>query len=315
MARSRSKRPISSHGGRRELRGCGRWFVALFLIVWGLGFGGGGVAAMGSDDGLFGFVFVAIGSLAILAGLGIALGWRTPWSRRGPLLDPALAAGRGEPPAASLFPVSGPAAAAPGPVTLRAGTRRGCVVLALWPFTLFWWGLIAFLFAEAGEPDGPPMFMALIFGLFGLALIAAAVHQTLALSNPRTEVDLERAELPVDGESTLTWRLVGSTARLSTLKFELIGREEASYTRGTDRVTDRHDFHTETLLETSVLGLAAGGRIALRLPPRAVPSFAARSNKIRWLLRVRGPIRLWPDVDDTIELPVGPGEVEGDHPG
>ncbi|MGA0871102.1 MAG: hypothetical protein ACO3UM_19410, partial [Planctomycetota bacterium] len=115
---------------------------------------------------------------------------------------------------------------------------------------------------------------------------------------------------PVDGvipgvEYDFAWRLVGDTRRLTTLRIELVGIEEASYTRGTNRHTDRHEFHSERLGEWDMLVSEPQGRIRFALPRDAAPTFHGRSNKVGWHIRFVGPIRFWPDIEDLVELPVG----------
>ena len=50
-----------------------------------------------------------------------------------------------------------------------------------------------------------------------------------------------------------------------------------------------------------------GGEIEITVAADAVPSFDAPNNRVVWLLRFVGEIRAWPDVDEHIVIPVGPG--------
>lgn len=292
---SRRERPLSSRGEPTKLgRGC----VALFLCVWGLGFAAGGIAALsgamsGGSPGFgelaLGIVFTALGSGAVGFGLMIAMG------RIGTGARHAAAAGTVPTAAPSLAPSIGPR-------VLRPTSARGCLLVFLVPFTAAWIAgvIVAMTAASALWP------VLAFFAVAGLALALLCLHQILALTNPRAEIVLDGDEVPIGEIVELPWRLEGSTSRLTALTIELVGREEASYTRGTNRVTDREEFHASTLFSGKLGGADAQGTLRVTMPACAVPSFQGRSNQILWLVRFKAPIRFWPDVKDEIALPVGP---------
>lgn len=293
---SRRDRPLSSRHGSKEPSTAARGCLSAFLIVWGLGFAGGGVAVLLSEAGpgdlsgwlrvLFAAPFVLGGLAAIVFGFAIALGMPLRRGRRDAAAEQA---------------------ALLGPRTLRPTRRAGCVLFFLAPFTAIWVTIVVGIFVKTGDPDGPPWFFAVVFGAATLGLCAFTGYQLLALTNPRAEIDLEVDEVGIGDLVEVPWRLVGSTSRLGSLTIALVGREEASYTRGTDRVTDRHDFFERVLLRSEDVVTTPRGQLELRVPKDGVPSFESDSNKIAWLLRFSSPIRRWPDVADEIALPVGPG--------
>ncbi|MBI5850579.1 MAG: hypothetical protein HZB39_06000 [Planctomycetes bacterium] len=292
---SRRRRPLSSRG---ELTKGGRGCVALFLSVWGLGFAAGGIAALsgalsgggpGGGELALGIVFTALGAGAIGLGLMFATG--------------RMGTGARQTATAGTVPTAAPTLAPSiGPRVLRATSARGCLLVFLVPFTAAWIAGVVVAMNAVGVLWPVLAF----FAVAGLALALLCVHQILALTNPRAEIVLDGDEVPIGEIVELPWRLAGSTSRLTTLTIELVGREEASYTRGTNRVTDREEFHTQTLHAGALGGADAQGTLRVQMPACAVPTFDGRSNKLLWLVRFKAPIRFWPDVRDEIALPVGP---------
>jgi hypothetical protein len=282
--RRRTKNALSSHGSNQ--RGCARWFVAAFLLLWGAGFGGGGVMAWRNGEApWFALLFIVPGAVAASIGLAMLFGVRL--GRRGTRdAKPRPTEPR-------------------GPGTFGPTHRRRLAVAILSVFALVFVGAGLAMVSASDSPGGPPLAFGLVFALFGVGAGLGALHQLLSLRNPIPEVGVPVAGL-IPGEGyDFAWRLVGDTRRLSSLRVELVGIEEATYTRGTNRHTDRNEFHCEDLGAWDLLVDAPQGRVQFALPSDAAATFHGRSNKIGWYLRFVGPIRFWPDVKDDVELPVG----------
>jgi hypothetical protein len=291
--RRRTASALSSRSTKPK--GCARWFVGAFLTLWGAGFGGGGVMAWrdGSHP-LFSLVFIVPGALAFLAGLAMISGirFRRPGTRDA---QPRPTEPRGP----GTF----------GPTHTR---RMAVVILSVAALVFVGAGTAMIQFSDA--PGGPPIAFGIVFAMFGVGAGLGAVHQLLSLRNPIPEVGVPVEGVVPEVEYDFAWRLMGDARRLTTLRIELVGLEEASYTRGTNRHTDRHEFHCETLGEWDMLTSAPSGRIRFALPRGAAPTFHGRSNKIGWHIRFVGPIRFWPDVTDLVELPVGIAPTEETAP-
>lgn len=298
----RRPKPISSRADGKSGRGC----TGLFLLVWGLGFLAGGVTMLsgalesGTTRWLIGIPFTLLGGGAVGFGLLLVSGR----IGRGDAARPLVA------PSGLIGPVQR------GPRTLHGRARRGCRVGCLVPFTAIWLSALVFVCSKAADEGGFLWIVAGVLGAAGVALVLVCVHQVLALTNPRPELDIEVDEIAIGAPVELTWRLVGSTSRVGPLTIELIGREHAWYQRGTTRHLDREDFLVQTLHAGTVAGIAAGGTLRFPMPKCAVPSFKSRSNEILWMIRFKGPIRFWPDVFDEIDLPIGamalgPGRNDG----
>ena len=152
----------------------------------------------------------------------------------------------------------------------------------------------------------------LVFGGAGIAMVLVVLYLLLSLTNPSAEIEVDAdggESFAVGRTTTVVWRMRGSTNRLPSLTIALEGAEEASYTRGTDRATDRETFYRQVLAEGPEL-LADAARdteLEVTIPAGGVPSFEAGSNKIVWRLCFEAEIPWWPDVKDQIVIPVGPG--------
>lgn len=145
-----------------------------------------------------------------------------------------------------------------------------------------------------------------VFGLMGIVVAGAAGYLGLLLLNPRIVITLSSGPLPLGGRSEFTWRFQGRHGRIRKLTITLEGREEATYTRGTDTVTDVNVFYTAVLVEVSDPSAIASGRATAVVPANLVPSFDAENNKIVWCLKVHGEIPRWPDLQDEFVIHVTP---------
>ncbi|MCC6784400.1 MAG: hypothetical protein IT457_16270 [Planctomycetes bacterium] len=300
----RRPRPISSRARTsRTARGC----LGGFLVLWGLGFGGGGIALIASatESGQVDVGALTIGAVLASIGCGVLVLGLLVWSGR-------IGQGGNDVTLTGVVPTGAPPRPnLPGPIVLRPQRNRGCLLAVLLPFSLGWLGVLSFAAFHAGALEFGGSVMLAIFGAIALGLLVSCGYLILAMTNPSAELVLDLEEVPIGESVDLPWRLIGSTSRLSTLTIELVGREEATYSRGTNRVTDREEFHRSTLLRVDLGGLDARGTLRLRMPDNAVPSFRARSNQLVWLLRFSAPIRRWPDVKDEVILPVGPARRAG----
>lgn len=282
--RRRAKTALSSRGTRTN--GCARWFVGAFLTLWGAGFGGGGVMAWRDGERpWFALVFVIPGAIAFLIGLGMLFGIRF---RRAGIRD------------------ARPRPTEPrGPGTFGPTHRRRLATVILSVFALVFVGAGVFMVQNSGAPGGPPIAFGVVFALFGAGAGLGALHQFLSLRNPIPEVGVTVPGLVPGVTYDFAWRLVGDTRRLSQLHIELVGSEEATYTRGTNRHTDRNEFHSERLGAWDLQVDAPTDRVRFTLPADAAPTFHGSSNKLSWHLRFVGTIRFWPDLKDDVELPIG----------
>ena len=239
-------------------------------------------------------VFVAVGAVGTIGAL--TAGRR---ARR------RAAAGRRE-----WLPAGEEGEAGGGALVLEAGIGPWGKLFGLLAVTLFWNGIVGvFVWHwwtgwKAGSVDGCLTLFLLPFVLVGLLLVASLPYQLLAGFNPRPVVTLDRHRLAIGEEATLRWSFRGSGGRIRRLRITLGGREEATYTRGTDRVTVRETF-AEIVVFDGDFGVATGGA-RFQVPADGMHSFEATHNKIVWQLVLHGTIDRWPDVHEELPLVVYP---------
>ena len=200
-----------------------------------------------------------------------------------------------------------------GPRELRPAQGRFAKLIGIGIITAIWNGITWTMLIVAILPElrageffaWLPLLFLSIFLLIGLILIGAFIHQLLALTNPRLRLTVSRWVRP--GEALeLEWECLGNPARLTSLRLTLEGRESATYTRGTDTVTDTHCFARLVLATVDDPSAMLSGKTRLVLPADSVPTFIASRNKLEWVLCVRGTIPRWPDLSDDYPITVLP---------
>jgi hypothetical protein len=190
-----------------------------------------------------------------------------------------------------------------GSVKLKAQATPLGKFLVVFFFAALWNGMVAFLFVKMHQV---PWWFKGIFGVAGLAILSGAVHQFLALFNPRPILTVNGQALPLGGELQLDWRFRGNARRIRRLRIFLCGREEATYRRGTDTTTDRHTFAELELFNDTDAAALASGQASVTIPADSMHTFLAPNNKIVWSLHVKGEIPKWPDVDEEFPITVLP---------
>jgi len=198
-----------------------------------------------------------------------------------------------------------------GPLVLQPTAPPFGKLVAATIICLFWNGIVGvFTYFEIQGFMGAQewsWFMAiflLLFQIIGVALLLAVPYQMLALANPRPTITLSRGTLPIGGTVPFQWQLTGAASRVSRLTVTLQGREEARYRRGTNTVTDKHEFHSDVLVEATNPMNIERGSATIRIPAGTMHSFSANNNKIIWTLTVKGEIRRWPDLDESFDVTV-----------
>lgn len=197
---------------------------------------------------------------------------------------------------------------APGPATLTPSATPKMKLFGLAFAAVFWNSIVSvFLFNQSWSGFG--LFMGLFllpFIAIGLGLIGGVVYQAMALFNPRPRLTVSRAVALPGDTIDVSWELEGRTDRLQRLQLALEGREEATYRRGTDNVTDKEIFVRIQLLDTTEPIAMHSGSAKLHIPPGAMHSFRSANNKIVWSLKLHGEIPRWPDIKDEYPYEIAP---------
>jgi hypothetical protein len=197
-----------------------------------------------------------------------------------------------------------------GPLVLTPEASPLMKLLVMLFFCLFWNGIVGLFTWFTWGPQsqggiGVRLFL-LPFQAVGLFIFWGVVYQVMALFNPRPTLTLGRGRVRIGDSVPLQWRIRGGASRIGTLNIVLTGREEATYTQGTDTRTDTNEFHRTVILEASDPGRIEGGMTTMNVPAASMHSFKADHNKIVWTLTVSGNIRWWPDVDESFDITVSP---------
>lgn len=210
-----------------------------------------------------------------------------------------------------------PFASAGGPGTLKPKDGPGVRAAGIGCVALFWNGIVGVfvtLAVREWNAGKAPWFMTLFlvpFVLAGLTFLRAFAKSLLSLAAPRPLLTLEPATVPLGAGARLSWVFRGRSRSPSSLLVTLEGSEEATYSRGTDRVTDRALFHRSDVVRTAEPFEAATGTKTFTLPAGTVPTLSAPSNRIVWLLRLTARIEGTDDVKEEYEItvlpPVAPG--------
>jgi len=197
-----------------------------------------------------------------------------------------------------------------GPVGKAAGA--GCIAV-------FWNGMMSVFVWQAvsswrrGRPDWFLTLFLVPFVLVGLVLIASIFYFLLAAANPRPRLRIMPGSPRLGDRLHVEWSFTGRVARIRRLEIRLIGREEATYRRGTDTVTDREEFARLHVATSELEPEIRTGSRTIDMPVDTMHSFEATSNKIVWTLEVSGDISRWPDVSETFPITVRPATPRGDR--
>lgn len=217
---------------------------------------------------------------------------------------------------AQTFPDMAQMSSAAQPVKLSSGGsgvgKRVLNVFFAILFAAFWNGIISiFIFKGWGEMGSGVMkwFITIFmipFVLVGIGLIIHIFYRIFAIFSPIYQVEIADRYLSPGGHTTLTWKRTGGGGKPRKFAIWLIGREEATYRRGTSTSTARACFHEEVLFETESSMMMPRGRVTIDLPPDSVPSFRSRNNKVRWFVMLVADVPFRPDIKDEYEIDVNP---------
>lgn len=200
-----------------------------------------------------------------------------------------------------------------GALVIEPATGPWTRVLGLLAFAAFWNGIVGIFVWQWWKSyqndavDGCMTVFLIPFVLIGLLLLVSVPYQILAAFNPRPILSFDRKRIEIGEPVNLSWRFKGSPSRISKLTITVTGKEEASYTRGTDRVTDKETFAEIVLVDTDY-GVGMGSA-RFDVPEDTMHSFEAPNNKIVWSLKLHGVIDHWPDVQEDFPLVIHPRSV------
>jgi hypothetical protein len=199
-----------------------------------------------------------------------------------------------------------------GSATLRSRYSRGARLAGFIAVALVWNGILSVFLYDLFSPSRPRSFhwfllvFLIPFTLVGIGLVVLVIRQALRLFNPRPNVTVSKSIVALGTELRVDWSIEGRVEKLTRCSITLEAREEATYSRGTDRITDTNVFATIRLANQIPPEIAAAGSARVTIPADTMHSFDAKYNKVVWVVRVRGEVPNWPDSDDEFPVTVAP---------
>ncbi|MCB1230504.1 MAG: DUF3592 domain-containing protein [Verrucomicrobiae bacterium] len=199
-----------------------------------------------------------------------------------------------------------------GPVVLKPHASRWVKLGGILFFTLLWNGIVSVFVVQvvkgwqAGRGEIFLTLFMIPFVLVGIGVLAAFLYQLLAMRNPHPVLTLSTG-LPRLGETVnLSWRVSGRVSRIVSFRISLWGIETATYRRGTNTVTSSEVFLEQEIFETASMVDIESGSAVIEIPGDLMYSLKLGNNEIKYELRVKGDIPLWPDIGDSFELTLLP---------
>lgn len=177
---------------------------------------------------------------------------------------------------------------------------------------LFWNGITGVFVYKVvqdwihGTAQGCLTIFLIPFVAVGLGLIYGAVHQFLAIFNPRPILRITPGHITPGDSVDVEWTFSGTASRLSKLQIRIKGEEQATYRRGTDIKTDKSVFQEIEITNTTEAFQIKQGRARIRIPENTMHSFESAHNKIVWSVLVNGDIPNWPDIEEEFAITVFP---------
>ena len=203
-----------------------------------------------------------------------------------------------------------------GPVVLKPHASRWIKLGGILFFALFWNGIVSVFLHEVIESwrnGRGEIFLTLFlipFVLIGLGVIVAFFYQLLALANPKPVITLENGHPRLGEPLTVSWTVAGKTSRVVDFRIALWGIESATYRRGTNTVTSTEVFYEQVLIETAELREIESGSATITIPADLMYSLKLDNNQIKYELKVKGDIPLWPDIGDSFDLTLLPPRLD-----
>jgi hypothetical protein len=198
------------------------------------------------------------------------------------------------------------------PVVLKPAGGPGTKLLITMAVAAFWNGIVSVFVVQMvggwarGKPDMCLTVFLIPFEVIGVVMLGAVVYCGLAFFNPRLTMVVSRASARLGDTLTLAWQIAGRHERIVRLRLWLIGREEATYQRGTSTTTDKSVFAKIPIVDASKAEEIRQGKAIVHIPRDTMHSFDVPNNKIVWVIAAEGEIPRWPDIGQEYRIVVLP---------
>ncbi|OVE76166.1 hypothetical protein BVX97_01895 [bacterium E08(2017)] len=193
-----------------------------------------------------------------------------------------------------------------GKMILKPKTSPASKMIGILIFWIIWSLIVYFMISANIKGNGPPILMTVIFSLFEIGITFGLIHTLLSMFNAKPILSISTLEPRLGSSFILSYALKGRVSSISKLKITIEGREEATYQRGTNTVTDKSTFSTINVVDTSTESEFSAGSKEIDIPADSMHSFVASHNKIIWSIKVEGVIERWPDIKEEFPLVIFP---------
>ncbi|GHC55633.1 DUF3592 domain-containing protein [Roseibacillus persicicus] len=179
-------------------------------------------------------------------------------------------------------------------------------------FALFWCGIVSVFVVVAwgkwasGHPEWFLNIFLIPFILVGLIALLSLPYSFLAIFSPRFDLSVKDEDLRPGIATKFRWKQTGGSGQLTEMTITLVGQEEATYQRGTDRSTATSIFYQKDLFTTTSLPSMLQSECDLIFPHDALPTLKGEHNRIRWYIRMHAAVKSRPDVRERIDLILNP---------
>ncbi len=200
------------------------------------------------------------------------------------------------------------------PLELKASMGPGVKLLLAVAVAVFWNGIVSVFAAQMvqswvrGRPDWCLTLFLIPFEIVGVGMIGYVVYAFLAFFNPRVTLVVSRGSVCLGQSVTVAWRISGGHQRIARLRLWLMGREEATYQRGTSTTTDKSTFAKIPIVD-AVADQIAQGKAVVQVPLQTMHSLDVPNNRLVWVICVEGEIPKWPDIKQEYPIVVLPAEM------
>jgi hypothetical protein len=195
---------------------------------------------------------------------------------------------------------------------LKQSRASGCGQFFGILFIVIWLGVSSFLTWTAWKTGGllQTLFPAL-FVVIGLIILVGLFWRRLAgVKVDKPELTISQRELRVGESFTVIYaQRFRRASEVDHIAVELVFRESATYSRGTDTET----VHHEEIVAAHEIpgGLFQVGEefrkdFSFTIPDGGMHTFEARRNKLTWFVRVHVDLLSWPDLRKEYEIQVLP---------
>ncbi len=202
------------------------------------------------------------------------------------------------------------------PTVLKPKTSRAGKIIGSIAISIFWNGIVsvfvyqAFQGWQAGHPDYFLTVFMIPFVIVGLIMIGSIFYFALAAFNPRPVIILLKKTIRLGDHVPIRWAISGNVYKIKNFTLSLVGKESATYRRGTKTHTDQHIFYEKKVVSIHNPESMRKGEAAVQIPAESMHSFKSDNNSIVWKITMHCDVPRWPDAKDDFEITVHPMLIE-----